>query len=320
MVLLLTTVILTMTGLVMVYSVTIQFGFSYLKDQLVRILIGFMALLVASFIPYHYYKKKIKDVLLVLAILVLIFTLVTGKKVSGAKRWTKAKWFSVQFQPAEVAKYILVFWLAGYFANRQSKDEEKKRKGFNANCFSANDTSVIRKNQHFLINKIVWLMRNYLKSNFFPFTVVGLVVVLLLLQPAIGTSVIVIFSALLIFFISGVKLKYILLTIVFGIIVLWVSITFIPHAKLRYEKFKQGPTYQQIQSVIAIGSGGLLRKGLGEGKQKYYFLPKLHTDFMFSAIGEEFGFIGSILILGLFLVLLNRGLKIAVEINETFGS
>ncbi|MCX7785637.1 MAG: FtsW/RodA/SpoVE family cell cycle protein, partial [candidate division WOR-3 bacterium] len=305
--------------LVMVYSVTIQFGFSYLKAQLIRILVGFIALLVASFIPYHYYKKKIKDILLMLAILVLIFTLVTGKKVSGAKRWTKAKWLSVQFQPGEVAKYILVFWLAGYFANRQSEEEEKKRKMFSYNCLSANDISTIRKTEHSLNDKIVGLIRNYLKSNFFPFTVVGLMVLLLLLQPAIGTSVIVIFSALLIFLISGVKPKYILLTIFFGIIVLWISVTFIPHAKIRYEKFKQGPTYQQIQSVIAIGSGGLLGKGLGEGKQKYYFLPKLHTDFMFSAIGEEFGFVGSILILGLFFVLLNRGLKIAVEINDTFG-
>ncbi|MEO0092444.1 MAG: FtsW/RodA/SpoVE family cell cycle protein [candidate division WOR-3 bacterium] len=313
------TVILTMIGLVMVYSVTTQFGFGYLKAQLIRIVIGFIGLFVASFIPYHYYKRKIKDVLLVLAILALIFTLIAGKKISGAKRWTKAKLLSVQFQPAEITKYILVFWLAGYFANRKPNEENKKTKISGFEFLSVNDNTAIRKNKNSVVHKIANLLRIYFQSNLFPISVVALIVLLLLLQPAIGTSIIVIFSALLIFLIGGVRLKYILLTILFGIIVLIVSVTIIPHAKNRYEKFKQGPTYQQIQSVIAIGSGGLLGKGLGEGKQKYYFLPKLHTDFMFSAIGEELGFIGSILILGLYFVLLIRGLKIAAEINDSFG-
>ncbi len=348
-VILMITVMLTMIGLIMVYSVTIPFGFNYLKDQLVRIGIGFIALAVASFIPYHYYRRRIKDILLIIAIIFLIFTLITGRKVAGARRWTKAKWLSVQFQPSEFAKYALVIWLAGYFANRQSKEEktafssigtnrsdaylqpvfnidknlyswfEYSAKSASSNFLSVNNTSQMRGDRNSVIHKIVYLWQIYRASIIFPFSVVVLTAVLLLLQPAIGTCIIVIFSALLIFFISGVKLRYILFTSILGIIVLIISVNFIPHAKNRYQQHKAGTTYQQIQSKIAIGSGGFRGKGLGEGKQKYYFLPKIHTDFIFSAIGEEGGFIGSVLILGLFFVLLNRGLKIAREINDTFG-
>lgn len=348
MIILTITVILTMIGLIIVYSVTIPFGFSYLKDQLVRIGIGFVALAVASFIPYHYYRRRIKDILLIIAIVFLIFTLITGKKVAGARRWTKAKWLSVQFQPSEFAKYALVIWLAGYFANRQSNEEKTASsirtnrsdaclqpafnidknpysrfgysvKSASSNFLSVNNTSQMRGNRNLVIHKIVYLWRIYRASIIFPFSVVVLTAVLLLLQPAIGTCIIVIFLALIIFFISGVRLRYILFTIILGIIVLIISVNFIPHAKNRYQQHKAGTTYQQIQSKIAIGSGGFRGKGLGEGKQKYYFLPKLHTDFIFSSIGEESGFIGSVLILGLFFVLLNRGLKIAREINDTFG-
>jgi cell division protein FtsW len=282
--LLITVVILTMIGLVMVYSVTLHSGIAFLKGQIMRICIGFFALIVAININYKSYQGRLKDILLVITILLLVFTLIMGKKVAEAKRW------ALFFQPAEFAKFTLIMWLSGYFANLR----EKQRSFGNI---------IIKQN----------------KPPFLPMFIVGLTIILLLLQPAVGTSVILTLSSLSMFYINGMKIKYLFFITLTGIIIFSVSILTIPYANKRFKEFRAGTSYQQLQSRIAIGSGGIFGKGLGEGKQKLFFLPKLHTDFIYSAIGEEFGFIGSFVILLLFFVLFSRGLKISMEINDDFG-
>lgn len=278
-------VTLTMVGLVIVYSITMPYGNFYLKQQVIRIFIGLISLITAINIPYTCYKGKFKDVLLIITIVLLIITLVIGKQVAEAKRW------AYFFQPAEIAKFTLLIWLSGYFANRKEGIAIPEQK-------------------------------NRLKMNNFPYlplVTVCLVIGLLLLQPAIGTSVILTLSSLLLFFISGIKFRHLLLITIIGSILIIATIFTVPYAKKRFYDFRSGITYQQKQSKIAIGSGRLFGKGLGEGKQKFYFLPKLHTDFIFSAIAEEFGFIGSIFIIFLFFIIFSRGLNIVLSIQDTFG-
>lgn len=283
-VILITATILTMIGLIMVYSVTLHAGFAYLNGQILRICVGLCAMIVASIVPYKYYRGRIKDVLLIGTIILLILTLTIGRKVAVARRW------ALFFQPAEIAKYTIIIWLCGYFANLREKQNSGETKSKKLDNFP-----------------------------FLPLVAVGITVMLLLLQPAVGTSAILTLSTLLIFYISGVKLKYLFFIAVLGITIFSLSIVTIPYAKTRFNEFLNGTTYQQMQSKIAIGSGGVLGKGLGEGKQKFNFLPKLHTDFIFSAIGEEFGLIGSSVVLILFFILLNRGLKVGIDSNNDFG-
>lgn len=284
-VLLVTAIILTMIGLVTIYSITIHYGNTFLKHQIVRIGAGFIALVTAISIPYTYYKGRLRNILLIISIILLVLTLTIGKQVAEARRW------AYFFQPAELVKYILIIWLSGFFANRRESELASSDKTKN----------------------------KFDKFPFLPISVVGLVVILLLLQPAIGTSVIVALSSLLLFFISGVKIKYILLISLVGIMLIVASIITIPYARKRFNDFKSGVTYQQKQSKIAIGSGKLFGKGLGEGKQKFFFLPKLHTDFIFSAIAEEFGLIGSFIVLSLFFILFIKGVNISLSANDTFG-
>lgn len=281
---LIATLVLVMTGLISVYSVTMNLGISYLKNQAIRIIIGLVAMIIGFAIPYKLYEGKTKDIILIITIFLLILTLIFGRKVAFARRW------ALFFQTAEFAKYSLIIWLSGYFANLK----EKQRK--------------------------IELKKNLIKSfPYFPLFTVVVIIGLLLLQPAIGTSFILAISSLCLFFIVGVRLKHILLISTISIVLFVVSILTIPYAKSRFEKFCQGITYQQRQSRIAIGSGGIIGVGLGEGKQKLHFLPKAHTDFIFSAFAEETGLIGSLIMLSLFFVLFMRGFKIAAQTNDFFG-
>ncbi|MCX8015038.1 MAG: FtsW/RodA/SpoVE family cell cycle protein [candidate division WOR-3 bacterium] len=281
---LIVTLILIMIGLISVYSVTMNSGTGYLKNQAIRIIIGLGAMVVGFAIPYKLYEGKTKDVLLIITIILLIITLTFGRKVAFARRW------AFFFQTAEFAKYSLIIWLSGYFANL--KEKQKK----------------------------IELKKNLIKTfPYSPLIVVVVVIGLLLLQPAIGTSFILAISSLCLFFIAGVRPRHIFLISSISIALLVISILTIPYAKSRFEKFWQGIPYQQRQSRIAIGSGGITGVGLGEGKQKLHFLPKAHTDFIFSAFAEETGLIGSLIMLTLFFILFARGFKIGIQTNDFFG-
>ncbi len=292
---LVTTVILTMIGLVMVYSVTMNSGFVFLKGQIIRICIGLCALTIAGMTPYKWYQGRAKDILLIITVILLILTLTMGRKVAFARRW------ALFFQTAEIAKYTLIIWLSGFFANLRDKQ----------------NTSEVNPIKSYVAKGYV--DGAFKKFPYIPFIVVGLIIMLLLFQPAIGTSAILALSAVSVFYISGVKFKYLLLISAISIAIFFISITTIPYAKMRYDNFRKGMTYQQWQSKIAIGSGGIKGVGLGEGKQKLYFLPEVHTDFIYSAIGEEFGLVGSLFILSLFFILFSRTFKISMEVNDLFG-
>jgi cell division protein FtsW len=276
-VLLIATIVLVMIGLVMVYSSTFHLGYSYLKWEAMRVMAGIIALYIGSRVRYTKLSGKAKNIILLVAFLILLATLLLGRKVMGARRWIG------MLQPAEFAKLSLIFWLASFFAEGRSVDLRFK------------------------------------KQVLPPLVVTLAIVILTVFQPAVGTSCILLATSLTMFFLGGIKIKYIATISAIALLGFLIIIFIFPHSRKRIRDFWQGNRYQQTQSVIAIGSGGVTGKGLGEGGQKFKFLPKMPTDFIFSAIGEEFGFIGSVLVFLLFLIILARGLKIALAAEDYFG-
>jgi cell division protein FtsW len=121
------------------------------------------------------------------------------------------------------------------------------------------------------------------------------------------------------FVVAGVRWWHLLVLLVVGLVLFVLAITCIPYARDRWDRFRNGRHHQQEQSLIAIGSGGPFGRGLGESRQKFQFLPKMHNDFIFAEIGEEFGFIGSAAVCLLYLILFLYGMKISSESSSTFG-
>jgi len=273
-------VTLTMVGLTAVYAATYHLGISHLKWHFVRAAIGLVVLLLGIKLCHRRFAGKARHVVLVGTLLLLAATLVVGIVVSGARRWLGP------FQPAELAKFALPVWLAAYFANLKSESTKD------------------------------WNFKNTVAK---PGAVVFVFLVLLLLQPAISTTIILAVATMVLFFVVGVRLRYLVpIALIAGLLV-FAAIRLNPYARNRVSCWMEGSRYQQKQSLIAVGSGGPFGKGLGEGKQKLYFLPELHTDFIAAAIGEEFGFVGSVGIFGLFGVFLVGGMLIGLRANSYFG-
>ena len=213
----------------------------------------------------------------------LVLTLAIGFVFKGAQRWMRLG--PIMIQPAEFAKFALIVWLAGYF------DSLKE----------------LGRDQHALWGFLL------------PGAVVLGVVGLTLLQPAVGTSFIIAVTSLALFVVVGVKWWRLVVTVGVGVVLFAIAVTCIPHARDRFAKFRAGKHRQQEQSLIAIGSGGPFGRGLGESRQKFQFLPKMHNDFIFAEIGEEFGFIGSAAVCLLYLILFLYGMKISSEARTPFG-
>jgi|WetSurMetagenome_2_1015567.scaffolds.fasta_scaffold00413_6 cell division protein FtsW len=293
-------VLLALTGLTAVYSSTavippsIQKGsaaidatsqFAYLKKQGFTALLGIAALLIAYKMPLKYLKKMaIAILLLSLAGLLLVFTPL-GISAGGARRWLQL-WPS-SFQPSELVKLSMVIFLA-WFMSRTSYDSEK--------FF------------HFLI----------------PIAVMAVFQLIFILQPDFGALMSLAILTVTLLFLSGTRLRYLSYLALCGAPVL-IYLIMAPYRLRRIVTFldpwkdPQGAGFQLTQSFIAFGSGGLQGVGLGEGKQKLAFLPEVHTDFIFSLIGEELGFIGAAVVVTLFLLLFFRGFMIARKTEDPFA-
>jgi cell division protein FtsW len=229
--------------------------------------------------------RKITVPLLVVSLLCLLLVFTKfGITAGGARRWIRI-WPST-FQPSELVKLCMVLFLAGYM----SRSEYDKEKFF---------------------------------SFFVPIFVMGVFQAVFLKQPDFGAAMSLGLLTMSMLFLSGIRLRYI-----FSLVVLVIPVVF----KLMKEPYRwkritafldpwkdpQGSGFQLVQSFIALGSGGLTGVGLGEGKQKLFFLPEVHTDFIFSMIGEELGFIGVVVVSMLFFVFFMRGISIARRAREPF--
>ncbi len=271
---------LTFIGLVMIYSATYNTNTSILNSHISKILLGFFLMIIVGCINVDFWKKY-AFYLYLLVLFLLIWASFFGFIGKGSRRWIS--FYGFNFQPSELMKVFLVVALAKFF------DEKKIQE---------------LKDYFFLILPIVLILAP-----------VGLIII----QPDLGTAMIILLLGLVVFFIAGLSWK---LFASFGTIFivitpyLWGFLK--DYQKKRIltlfnpENDPLGSGYHIIQSQIAIGSGGGLGKGWLKGTQSHLdFLPEKHTDFIFSMLGEEFGFIGTLSVIGLILIITYVGYKIS---------
>lgn len=288
-----TVILLLALGLLMVFSASYPYAYYYFEDglyfikkQLLWAAIGTGAMIFTANYPYQKYKKLAFPILIVTGIL-LLAVLAVGINLNGAKRWLGVGGFT--FQPSEVAKLGLVIYFAASLA--QIKDKIKK---FN------------------------YLIRYFL--------VMGVFMGLLLLEPHFSVCLIIGLTLVIMLLVSGAKMSHFcLLGVPFGVLGAAVAIME-PYRLKRLTTFLDpfadplGSGWQIIQSLYAIGSGGLFGVGFGNSRQKFMYISEPQNDFIFSIICEELGLIGALAILTLFAVLFWRGMKIAVSAPDSFGS
>jgi cell division protein FtsW len=282
-------------GVVMIYSVTSiraydTFGdsFYYVRRQLFFIFLGIISGFFILAFDYHYLQRYSRwFLLLALVLLMLVLIPKIGYEVGGARRWFRVGTFS--FQPSEFAKLALIIYLADFLS----------RKNIRINLF--------------------W-------RGFMPaMAVIGIMVLLILLEPDLGTAIVTAGLGLVLLFVTGLRLAYLFFIGLCALPVLYFLIVLRPYRFKRIIAFlnpwsdRLGTGHQIIQSMIAIGSGGLWGVGLGHSLQKLYYLPAAHTDFIFSIIAEELGFMGVGVTLILFMVFFWIGFKITLKIKDAFG-
>jgi len=293
---LLLAVVLTCLGVVMVYSSSsivaakrYSDGFYFLKRQGIFALLGFAVMAVAMQIDYHRLRPLAVPFLLgCVALMVLVLIPGISSRAGGASRWIRLPGFSLQ--PSELAKLGLVFYMAHSLAKKK-----EKIKSF--------------------------------KFGFIPYMVVlALLLLLLLLQPDLGSAITLGGVAMVMLLVAGTRLVYLASLGILSVPFLYFLVMDVAYRRKRILAFLnpwKDPTntgFQIIQSWIAFGTGGLFGNGLGEGKQKLFYLPEPHTDFIFSVIGEELGLVGVLIILGLYSVILWKGISIARNSPDAFGS
>jgi len=287
--------ILICIGIVMIYSASSIYawekykdGFFFLKRHIIFLGIGiFLTFLVMS-VDYRKFKRIAKP-LLVLSLISLVLVLIPGigREVAGARRWFRFKFIS--FQPSELACMGIIIYIADFIS----------RKG----------------------NIINQFFRGFLP----PVLVLGVCALLILMQPDLGTTLAIGIVVFIMLFVAGVRVSYLSSIILASLPMLYFLIFSIPYRRMRIMAFlnpwldPKGSGFQIIQSQIALGSGGLFGTGLGHSKQKLFYLPAAHTDFIFSIIGEELGLLGTLGIIILFMIFIQQGLKIIKNAADKFG-
>jgi cell division protein FtsW len=250
--------------------------------------LGLILAFLAMVIDYRLLRKYAHWLIwIALGLLVLVLIPGLGREVSGAQRWFRFKFIS--FQPSEFANLALIIYTADFISRRG--------------------------------DKIKMLFTGFIP----PICMLGGVAILVLLQPDLGTIIALSSVVLIMLFVAGVRGRYILSLMLCSLPVLYFLIFSVPYRRARIFAFlnpwldPKGMGFQIIQSQIAIGSGGLLGRGLGHSQQKLFYLPAAHTDFIFSIIGEELGLIGTLGIIILFMMFIQQGLKIIKNAQEKFG-
>ena len=287
------TAILISIGVIMVYSSSAIVAFERYKDSayfLKRHLFYLgLGLLLALFLMSVDYKKlqKFSKALVFFSICLLVLLLLKGREIGGAKRWFRFGQFS--FQPSELAKLSLIAYLSDILARHQAR------------------------------------LRDFFKGFLPPAAVAGFMILLILAQPDLGTAIAVAMLTAIVFFVAGINLRHILLSLLALLPVLYIAIFSVPYRRRRILAFlnpwqdPRGIGFQVVQSFLALGSGGLFGVGLGHSKQKLFYLPESHTDFIISIIGEELGFVGTASILILLMLFLWQGMKVSFNCRDLFG-
>jgi cell division protein FtsW len=283
-------------GIVMVYSTSAiiagdRFGdpYYFLRRQALYAAIGFVLMILAMLFPYENLKRFAYPIL-VLSVLFLIGVLIPGigHRSGGAMRWLKIQ--SLSFQPSEFAKLGLVIFLAYLLAKKEEK------------------------------------IRSFSFGFLPPVLLSGLVIALVMKEPDFGAAFFLTAMVFLLLFVSGARVIYIVGAFSIAIPVAYALLMNVGYRHKRLMSFirpwedPSGTSFQIIQSFLSFGSGGFFGLGLGEGRQKLFFLPAPHTDFIFSIIGEELGLVGAMVVVLLFFILTLRGIQIGLSLEDRFGA
>jgi cell division protein FtsW len=294
-VLLFTAGALTIFGLLMVYNASSvaaasEYGMSFyvFLKQLLYAGVGFAGLFYLMNFDYHKWSRQ-KAIVAVLALcaLALVFVM-TQPPVNGARRWIRIGGL-MSLQPSEPTKLAVIVFIAAYLSKYEGEINQWKRR----------------------------LMPLLLITGFFA----GIIAI----EPDLGQALCICFIAAVMLFVAGLSWKYYATAAALAVPLFYISVMSVSYRWDRITTFldpyrdPQGSGWQTIQSLTAVGSGGLTGLGLGAGKQKLFFLPEASSDFIFAVIGEELGMLGTCLIMCAFLVYFFRGMKIVIRSTDRFG-
>lgn len=293
---LITLIILLCIGLIALSSASSYYALTesgkssyYLVRQLIFAIIGVICMIIVSKIDYKEFKKfGYLAYIIGIGLMLLVFVPGIGSGAKGATRWLNLGLFT--FQPSEIMKLCLILGLSSYIVNNQKKMS-------------------------------TW------KGYIVPVVMTGIVCILMYFQSHLSGALVMCVILGVVMIASGFKVKArviiiaILVVIVLGSAFLFSESYRIDRVKafLNPEEDITGGNWQPTQSLYAIGSGGLFGRGLGQSRQKYLWLPEAQNDFVFSVFAEEFGFLGSLVVVGLFAFLIIRGITIALKSKDLYG-
>ena len=282
-------VILIGLGLVMVHSASSMqsrelYGdasFIFVK-QLAALAAGLVGMTVMLFLPHQLFRRKSIMYLAVIAVGALLVGVIFQSEANGARRWYNIAGFG--FQPSDLAEIVVVMFIAAYATGLEP-------------------------------GRGVWLRR---MCHIAPVLIVFSA--LILMQPDFGTTMILLFIAGVMLFLAGLPMRFLILG---GILVTPIVVGLVMTKDYRMARIKayftEEPHYQNKQSMLAIGSGGLTGVGMGNSEQKLYYLPEAHTDFIFATLCEEFGLVGALALLSCYMFFLLRGVVVLVRVENTYS-
>ncbi len=289
--------VLTAVGLVMVYSSSAILGITryqdpdhFLTKQLFRVALGIAVFAIIALRADLRFIERHAPKLLGVAVALLVFVVVAGHVAGGAMRWIRLG--TMQLQPTDLARLAAVVFLAWWLKRRPPAEH------------------------------------GFARGLVPPLVIVGALAGLILLQPNLSSAGLLFATGFVLIFLAEAPLLHLAVPFGAGLAALAVALYTHPYMMGRVQTFigfvltgtleSRGSGWQLDQSLIAIGSGGWFGRGLGAGLQKYLFLPEAHTDFIFSILAEELGFLGSTVLLALFSLLVWRGLKVTARTADPF--
>ncbi len=289
-----TTMTLVFIGIIMVFSASyIQAAFKhhdafyFLKRNVIYAVLGFVGMMIMSRIEYTFWKKNATKIGIIAVVLLVLVLTPLGKEANGARRWLGVGGATIQ--PAEIAKFACILITAKLIEKRY--------------------------------DNIKSLTKGVLPLLIVP----GTFFILIMGQPNMSTAGTIILVTFVMLFVAGMNMKFVYTMIALGIAAFAGLVISAPYRLDRVTSFLDpfkdplGSGYQVIQSLYAIGSGGLFGLGLGKSKQKYFYIPEPQNDFIFAIIGEELGLIGCIVVMMLFLILVYRCIRIALKCSDIFS-
>jgi cell division protein FtsW len=259
----------------------------YLTHQLTWLGLGVALCVAAALIDYRWMEKKWWLFYLgAAALLACCFVPGIGRRINGSRRWIGAG--GQTLQPSEFAKLAVLVTLAWWYSRKEMKPRE------------------------------------FLRGFVYPLGIILLLVGLIVPEVDLGTSTLILSTTIVIMFIAGARVPYLAVSAVAGASALGLAIWLMPERTDRFlaflnpEKYPKD-AYQQVQGLIAFGSGGITGLGLGNGRQKFAYLPYAHTDFIFPEVGEELGLVCTLTVIACFLIVLVAGTVIAMRASDRFG-